>query len=63
VHHFSSKIHQEKFAQERDTKISQDGANFRQYVFSQWDSYDENEIDIIYIYTNPVNHSLSTFKG
>jgi hypothetical protein len=57
---FTKKYHQEPFAQERDTKNSQEGVNFSQYVFSQWESYDENEIEMISIYKNPLKHSFST---
>jgi hypothetical protein len=48
---FTKRYHQETFAQERDTKNAQEGANFSQYVFSKWESYDPNEIELISIYT------------
>jgi hypothetical protein len=30
------------------------GTNFSRVVLSEWESYDENEIEIILIYTNPL---------
>jgi hypothetical protein len=30
------------------------GTNFNQVVFSQWERYDENEMEIILIHTNPL---------
>jgi hypothetical protein len=57
---FTKKYHQEAFSQERDTKNAQEGANFSQYVFSQWESYDPNEIELISIYTKCSKTCLST---
>ena len=43
---FIKRYHQKSFAQERDTKISQVGWKFQPLVFSQWESYNKNEMKL-----------------